>query len=63
MSALGHKRTSRQLQSTSALPLKADIGLDVAHVSLVPIADSSTASKVLLHLRGFIGAAYQGFRA
>ena len=38
MSALGHKRTSRNVRVVSAIPLKADIHQRDLHVRLVPKA-------------------------
>ena len=39
MSALGHKRTSRQVRVMSVIPLKSDIHQRGLHVRLVPLAD------------------------
>src|SRR5262249_18424148 len=39
MSALGQKRTSRLVEGMSALPPKADIGIEPRNVRFVPIAD------------------------
>ena len=39
MSALGQKRTSKDVQSMSALPPKADIGTQSRNVRFVPKAD------------------------
>jgi len=39
MSALGHKRTFRNVRAMSALPPKADIGQDGCNVCFVPKAD------------------------
>src|SRR6516165_2068662 len=54
MSALGQKRTSHQVRSTSALPPKADIGTQSRNVRFVPKAAVSNRSKKALfdHLVG-----------
>ena len=45
MSALGHKRTLRNVRSMSALPPKADIAERDQHVRFVPIADIATEMR------------------
>ena len=49
MSALGQKRTSRHLQSMSALPPKADIGTQSWNVRFVPKADTPRARETVAH--------------
>ena len=44
MSALGHKRTWRQVRAMSAFPPKADIPCREQHVRFVPIGDIAVAS-------------------
>jgi hypothetical protein len=39
MSALGHKRTFREVRSTSAIPPKADTRQSDWHICLLPLAD------------------------
>jgi hypothetical protein len=46
MSALGHKRTLRDLRVMSALPLKADMCGALAYVRFGPIADITTAKPL-----------------
>jgi hypothetical protein len=43
MSALGHKRTFREVETMSALPPKADIGTQSRNVRFVPKADIRAA--------------------
>jgi len=45
MSALGHKRTFRYVQSMSALPPIADIQLLDCHVRFVPCVDGSELAR------------------